>query len=352
MEVGVITLGDNRPDPQTGRQRSPAEHHREVLDLAVRAEALGFDSFHVGEHHGCDYITSSPSVVLGAAAALTDRIRLSTATALLPIHDPVRFAEDYATVDVLSNGRAEVIVSRGILPRSYGDFGYDYHRSRALFRENIEVVLDLWREENVSRPCEFRPAIDGYTVQPRPVQRPNPPLWIGGGFSEKSVLLAAELGLPLTLPSVTAPPTAFVPLVETYRERFQDRGTGGPRVAALSHTHCAADRETARQRYGRRYVEYMNWVVRSLVPWGFAPVLKPGEQPPPAPAFDFEKAVDGGPVVAGSPQQVLDRLSEFREACGLDRQLLHVDNGSLPQEELFDSLELMATEVIPHLQGS
>ena len=179
MEVGVITLGDNRPDPLTGRLRTPHEHHREILDLAGKAESLGFDTFHVGEHHGCDYITSTPAVVLGAAAALTERIRLSTATALLPIHDPVRFAEDYATVDVLSNGRAEVIVSRGILPRSYGDLGYDYAKSRELFRENIELLLRFWREENVSWKGRFRTALDGYTVQPRPVQRPNPPLWVG-----------------------------------------------------------------------------------------------------------------------------------------------------------------------------
>ena len=352
MEIGVITLGDNRPDPLTGRQRTASEHHREVLDLAVQAEALGFDTFHVGEHHGCDYITSAPAVVLGAAAALTQRIRLSTATALLPIHDPVRFAEDYATVDVLSNGRAEVIVSRGILARSYGDFGYEYGKSGELFRENIELVLRLWREENVSWQGRFRRAVDGYTVQPRPVQQPNPPLWIGGGFSEESVLLAAEFGLPLTLPSVVMPPTAFVPLVEKYRERFQDRGFGGPRVAALSHLHCARDMDTARQRYGRRHMEYMNWVGQSLLPWGFAPVLPPGETPPSMPLFDFERAVNGGPTVAGSPQQVLDRLAEFKEACGLDRQLLHVDNGTLPQEEVFESLELTAAEVLPALKAA
>ncbi|MEM7017446.1 MAG: LLM class flavin-dependent oxidoreductase [Pseudomonadota bacterium] len=348
MKFGVITLGDNRPDPMTGRLRSAVEHHQEMLTLAEKAESLGFNSFHVGEHHGCDYITSTPSVVLGAVAARTERITLSTATALLPIQDPIRFAEDYATVDVLSNGRAEVIVSRGIIARSYVDFGVEYAKSRELFKEKIELVLQLWQEENVSWSGEHGRDINSYTAQPRPVQQPSPPLWVGGGFSEESVLLAAELGLPLMLPSVIMPPTKFVPFVEKYRDTFQDHGFGGPTVGALSHTHCAKDLDTVRKRYAPRHVDYMNWVSQQLMPWGLEPILPPGAKPPAIPLTDFEQVI-AGPTVAGSPQQVLDRLAEFKEALNLDRQLLHVDNGALPQEDVFESLEMIATEVLPHL---
>lgn len=350
MKFGIISLGDNRTDIITGRLRTAGQHHREILELANKAEDLGFDSFHVGEHHGCDYITSTPSVVLGAIAARTEKILLSTATALLPIHDPIRFAEDYATVDVLSNGRAEVIVSRGILARSYGDFGREYSNSRKIFKESIQLVLRLWREERVHWEGRFRKPINGYTVQPRPVQKPNPPLWVGGGFSEESVLLAAELGLPLMLPSVIFPPPHFMPLVEKYREMFQNQGHGGPLVGALSHTHCARDMATVRKRYAPRHVEYLNWVGQQLVPWGLEPVLPSGVNPPAVPATHFEDAIRSGPVVAGSPQQVLDRLCEFKEACGLQRQLFHVDHGALPQEDVFDSLELLASEVLPKLR--
>ena len=351
MRFGVMSLGDNRVDPLTGRLRTAVEHHREALELAVKAEALGFDSFHIGEHHGCDYITSTPSVLLGAAAALTERIRLSTATALLPIHEPLRFAEDYATVDVISNGRAEVIVSRGIIARSYPDFGCDYEKSRELFREKIQLVLQLWREEEVSWKGESRDPIDGYTVQPRPVQQPIP-LWIGGGFTEDSVLLAAELGLPLMLPSVIRPPTDFVPLIEKYRESFKDQGLGGPVVGALSHTHCARDFETARARYGPRHADYLDWVGQRLFPWGFEPVLPPGSKLPSMPPVDLEQAMTEGPLVLGNPQQVLDRLASFKQACGLDRQLMHVDAGALPQADLFESLELIAAEVLPELEAA
>ena len=349
MKFGIITLGDNRPDVLTGRMRTAVEHHEEGLQLAEKAEALGFNSFHVGEHHGCDYITSTPSVVLGAAAARTKKITLSTATALLPVHDAIRFAEDYATVDVLSNGRMEVIVSRGILARSYGDLGFSYDDSRALFKEKIQLVLELWRNENVSWKGEFRPPIDSYTVQPRPVQKPNPPLWIGGGFSEDSILLAAELGLPLMLPSVVLPPTLFAPMVEKYREQFQDRGFGGPQVGALSHTHCAKTLDIARERYAPRHMDYMDWVGQELMPWGLEPILPPDADPPSLPKADFEQARTEGPLVVGSPQQVIDRLAAFIEACALDRHLLHMDTGALPQDVLFESMEMMAEEVLPHL---
>jgi len=350
MKFGVISLGDNRPDPLTGKLRAAAEHHREVIELAERAEALGFDSFHVGEHHGCDYITSTPSVLLGAIAMRTREIQLSTATALLPVHDPIRFAEDYATVDVVSQGRAEVIVSRGIIARSYRDLGFEYKESRALFKENIELVLRLWREEEVSFEGGLRAPIESYTVQPRPVQKPNPPLWVGGGFSEDSILLAAELGLPLMLPSVIFPPTHFVDSVDKYRQTFRDRGFGGPQVGALSHCHCARDLDVVRERYAPRHVDYMNWVGQELMPWGFAPLMPPGSEPPAIPPADFEQAITSGPCVAGSPQQVLDRLAVFKEALDLDRQLLHVDNGAQPQEQVFESLERLATEVLPKLR--
>ncbi len=349
MRFGIISLGDNRPDPLTGRLRTAVEHHREVIELAEKAEALGFDSFHVGEHHGCDYITSTPSVVLGAAAMRTERILLSTATALLPVHDPVKFAEDYATVDVLSNGRAEVIVSRGILARTYGDLGYDYAQSRALFAEKIELVLRLWSEEDVHWQGELRSPLEGFTAQPRPAQQPHPPLWVGGGFTEESVLLAAELGLPIMLPSVIMPPPHFAPMVEQYRERFRDRGHGGPLVGALSHTHCAKDLDTVRERFAPRHLAYFEWVGQSLLPWGLAPVLPPGAEPPRIAPADFDASITTGPAVAGSPQQVLDRLAGFREAVGLDRQLFHVDHGTLPQEHVFESMEMLAAEVLPKL---
>jgi alkanesulfonate monooxygenase SsuD/methylene tetrahydromethanopterin reductase-like flavin-dependent oxidoreductase (luciferase family) len=349
MEFGIVSLGDHRPDPTTGAKISAAQHHQQIVDLAVKADALGFDSFHLGEHHGCDYISSAPPVVLGAIAARTERIRLSTGTTLLPTLDPVRVAEDYATVDLVSKGRAEIVAGRGIIPRTYVDFGLDYADSRALFRENLELLLRLWTEEEIDWEGKFRAPLRGFTAQPRPMQEPHPRVWVGGGFSEESVLMAAELGLPLMLPSVMQPVPAFAELVASYREHFQERGHGGPLVGGLAHCHVARDLDTVRERWAPQHGAYMNWVAQELIPWALEPILPPGAQPPAMPAFDFDQSIDAGPAVAGSPQQVIDKLSHFKQSVGLDVQLLHVDTGALPQEQLFESLELLAGEVVPKL---
>lgn len=349
MEFGIVSLGDHLPDPVTGRKISRVQHHQEIVELAVKADALGFDSFHLGEHHGCDYISSAPPVVLGAIASRTERIRLSTGTTLLPTLDPVRVAEDYATLDLLSKGRAEIVAGRGILPRTYLDFGQKYEDSHALFREKLELLLRLWTEEELDWEGQFRTPLRGFTAQPRPIQEPHPRVWIGGGFSQESVSLAAELGLPLMLPSVLQPISAFAELVDSYRERFQDRGHGKALVGGVSHLHVAKDLHTAIERWGPRHRAYMSWVSKELMPWAFQPILPAGAEPPVLPAFDLEHSIGAGPAVAGSPQQVIDKLAHFKRSVGLDVQLLHLDGGALPQALLFESLELLASEVVPKL---
>jgi alkanesulfonate monooxygenase SsuD/methylene tetrahydromethanopterin reductase-like flavin-dependent oxidoreductase (luciferase family) len=349
MEFGIVSLGDHRPDPVTGETSSRVQHHREIVELAVKADALGFDSFHLGEHHGCDYISSSPPVVLGAIASRTEHIRLSTGTTLLPTLDPVRVAEDYATLDLLSEGRAEIVAGRGIVPRTYLDFGHQPSESHDLFREKLELLLRLWTEREVHWEGRFRTALSGFTAEPRPVQEPHPPVWVGGGFSEESVTLAAELGLPLMLPSVLQPISAFAELVERYRERFVARGHGEAKVGGISHIHVAKDLDTVRERWEPRHRAYMTWVAEELMPWGFEPVLPEGAAAPQVPAFDFEHSIEGGPAVAGSPQQVVDKLAHFKTSVGLDVQLLHLDGGGMPQPLLFEAVELLASEVVPKL---
>ena len=348
--MGLMSLGDCRPDPITGTQKSATVHHLEIVELGVRAEELGFAAIHIGEHHLCDYTLSSPPVVLGALAARTQHIRLGTGTTLIGILDPVRAAEDYATVDVVSNGRLQMVAGRGVLARTYPDFGKRFEDSRALYEENVELVLKLWSEEDVRWEGRFRPALDGVTLQPRPVQRPHPPLWVGGGFSEESIQFAARAGLPLMLPSVLQPPSAFAAQVDAYRESFRDRGHGGPQVGALSHVHTAKDLDEARKRWAPRHTDYVDWVGGELLPWALAPVLPSGAKLPVMPPSDFETAIgENGPAVCGSSQQVLDRIGGYRDALGLDFYLCHVDHGALPQDILFESIEQLAQDVMPHL---
>jgi alkanesulfonate monooxygenase SsuD/methylene tetrahydromethanopterin reductase-like flavin-dependent oxidoreductase (luciferase family) len=352
MREGLLVLGDHLPNPHTGVKTTPAQRHRQIVELAVRCEALGFDSVWLGEHHLCDYILSSPPVVLAAIAERTTRMRLGTGVTLLGSLDPVRAAEDYATVDVLSDGRVEVVAGRGVLRRTYSDFGYDPDQSRELYDENVELLLAAWTHERAHFEAKHRPALGGVTVHPRPVQRPHPPLWIGGGSSFGSIDLAARLGLPLMLPSVLAPPAAFAPYVARYRQQFVANGPGRerPLVGACSHVHVARDSQTARARWRPFHMQYITWVTTVLIPWGGVNLAQrePRSTSPPTSAPDYDELLRG-PSVCGSPAEVADRIGAIRDQLGLDLHIAMFDHGGIDDDTLADATELFAAKVIPEV---
>ncbi|MBS1106964.1 MAG: hypothetical protein H6Q91_2466 [Deltaproteobacteria bacterium] len=326
MQVGLVSLGDCHDDPVAGTKTSPAQRHRAIVEEAVLAESLGFDAVWLGEHHSCDSVLAAPPVVLAAIAARTARIRLGANVTRLANLDPVRVAEDYATVDAISNGRVELSVGRGILVDTDEGFGQKSHESRERFRENLELLRRLWSETGVSWSGRFRAPLDRVTVEPRPVQAPHPPIWVGGESSPASVDLAVELGLPLMLPSVLAPPADFLPLVQRYRERWAAAGRdpAGARVACCNHVHVAANSRQARlapqDREGR--------ALRAV--------------------RDSERLLAG--IVCGSPGEVVDRIAATRETLGLDLHLSIFDGCGLPPAQVASTVELFATQVLPHVR--
>jgi alkanesulfonate monooxygenase SsuD/methylene tetrahydromethanopterin reductase-like flavin-dependent oxidoreductase (luciferase family) len=265
---------------------------------------------------------------------------------LLGSLDPVRAAEDYATLDALSGGRVEVVAGRGVLRRTYRDFGLDPDTSREQFREHVELLLRLWTERDVRWSGRFRAPLDGVTVTPEPVQKPHPPLWVGGGSSNDSIDLAARHGLPLMLPSVLAPLEAFQPLVERYRERFVPGPAGArPRVGACSHVHVGEDSAAARARWRPYHMSYVNWV-HGLIAWGGVNLSAPTPAAAAPIGLDYERML-AGPSICGSPAEVADRICAMRERFGLDVHLAMFDHGGMPEKLAFETLELFGARVLP-----
>lgn len=341
MEIGLLTLGDLLPDPATGVCRNDAQRHRAIVEMCVRAEGLGFDIVHLGEHHGNGYQLSAPPVVLAAIGERTSRLRLSTGVALAPHLDPVRMAEDYATLDCLSGGRTEIVAGRGsFFARTFEYFGQDSGQSRALFDEHVELLVRLLREEEVSHPAgKLRPPLQGFTSRPRPVGQL--PVWLGGGASKETPLLAARLGLPLMLPSVFAAPDAFAQFAQVFRDAWQEAGhPGTPLVGACAHCHVAPTSQQARATFEPHYRQYWAWVQELVLAY------TPRARPLP---FDFDEMLTG-PAICGSPAEVIDRIGHWKDVLGLDRLAFMFDLGGIPVPVMDEAMDLFASEVLPEVR--
>lgn len=329
-----MTLGDLLPDPTTGQVATESERHRSFVDQAVLAEQVGFTSVHLGEHHFSDYILSSPPVVLAAIGERTETLKLSTAVALAGNLDPVRVAEDYATVDVLSGGRAELVLGRGSLfTRTYAGFGQDVETARSRYDESVRLLVRLLTETKVSWEGDYRSPLSEHTTRPRPAA--PIPIWIGAA-SPGSAHLAAELGCSLMLPSVFGTPELFVPVVDMYQQRWEELGRdwADARVGACSHMHVATTQQHAIKAWEPHYRHYWEFVGTLLGPhnnW---------------PEFDYETLL-AGPAICGSPEAVVDRMGEWRELLRLDRHLCMFDLGGMPSDETNTAIELFGTEVLP-----
>jgi alkanesulfonate monooxygenase SsuD/methylene tetrahydromethanopterin reductase-like flavin-dependent oxidoreductase (luciferase family) len=324
VDVYLLILGDHLPDPRTGRAPSEPDRVRAIVDQAVAAEQAGFTGVAIGEHHFTRYIVSAPELLLAAIAARTTTLRLSTGVTLLAHHDPVRVAEELATLDVLSAGRAELIVARGVSKETDVAFGIAPSDLRPRFHEYLRLLLKLLQEENVTWRGTFRSPLEGVTTTPRPVQRPHPTLWVGSG-SAASADFAAELGMPLMLPSTLRDPGVYVDVVAGYRR--DDPG----RVALPSHVFVAE--RGARERW-RPYLE------------AYAAFASPWRGD--GNAIDIDMLMEGA-AICGDPGEVADRLNAQQKLLGLDAHLVLIDIGGLPREEVLTAIRLFGEQVIPRL---
>lgn len=342
MKLLAADLLLNAPDPATGRPADPHERIAEAVRGAVWAEEVGFDGIGIGERHAAPFLSSAPTVLLAHIAALTSRVRLVSTVTVLPLLDPVRVAEDFATIDSLSGGRVDVIIGKGNDPVQNRLFGYELDDQWRLNREKYELLRRLWHEESVTwdgGDGAVRPPLTDATTLPRPVQQPIP-VWHGSASSTESTELAARFGEPIFSANAFHPTKKYTDLVLHYRERLAAHGhdpesgivgvgCGGVYVSERSQDAV----EAMRPRY-RAFLE--------------SPAAKHN-----APEFtDVEDAIERGPLLVGSPEQVVEKLARWDAGFGgVEVLQLNLQGIGVPAEEHRATLELFLDRVAPVLRA-
>ncbi len=309
---------------------------QELIEEVVLADELGLDVFGIGEHHRPDFLVSSPAVVLGAAAVKTERIRLSSAVTVLSSEDPVRVFQDFAEVDLLSGGRAEIMAGRGSFIESFPLFGYDLDDYDELYAEKLELLLELREKTVVSWSGRHRPALAQAGVWPRPVQEPLP-VWVAVGGSPQSVIRAGTLGLPLTIAIIGGQPECFVPLVELYRDAVGRAGhdPSRARLAINTHAFVGATAAQADAAFAAPYLAMMNRIGRER-----------GWPPSGRPQYEALRAPDGA-LAVGSPEQVAEKILFEHDLFGHDRYIAQMSVGAVAHMDVLRSMELFGTQVAP-----
>ncbi len=334
MELGIYTFAETTPDPRTGQTVTPAQRLADLLEEIELADRLGLDVFGVGEHHRPEFAVSAPAVVLAAAAARTTRIRLTSAVSVLSSDDPVRVFQDFATLDLLSGGRAEIMAGRGSFIESFPLFGHDLDDYDELFAEKLELLLALRASEHVAWSGRHRPALDGQGVYPRPLQDPLP-VWVAVGGTPQSVVRAGALGLPMALAIIGGLPERFVPFAELHRRAAAEYGHPAPALSINAHGFVADTSRAAADEAFPAYRTVMDKVGRER---GWPPMTRA--------QFDASLDVRGANLV-GSPEQVAEKILFQHELFGHDRFLVQFSVGTLPHASIMRSIELFATEVAP-----
>jgi probable LLM family oxidoreductase len=330
MELGVATFAD------LSSGVSPQERMRQLIEEIRLAEQLGLDVFAIGEHHRPDFLVSSPATVLAAAAVLTERIRLSSAVTVLSSDDPVRVFQQFAHVDLLSGGRAEIMAGRGSFIESFPLFGYDLDDYDELYAEKLDLLLRIREQEYVSWTGAHRPPLHDAGIWPRPVQNPLP-VWVAVGGSPQSVIRAGTLGLPLTVAIIGGPYARFAPLVELYRQAFAAARHDGaqPTVAINTHAFVGQTSAAADSAFAAPYLAVMNRIGRER-----------GWPPSGTREYQALRAPDGA-LAVGSPEQVAEKLLAEHEVFAHQRYVAQMSVGAVAHADVLRSMELFGTEVAP-----
>ncbi len=338
MQVGIDSFA--AAFDETSRAVNPSERLQDLVKQIERADQIGLDAFGVGEHHRRDFLDSAPAVILGAAAARTQRIRLTSAVTVLSAADPVRVFQEFATLDLLSQGRAEMVVGRGSFVEAFPLFGLRLEDYDSLYAEKLDLLLKIRDNEHVHWSGEYRPALTGQGVYPRPLQNPLP-IWVGVGGTPESFVRAGVLGLPLMVAIIGGETRHFRPLIDLYREAGRRAGHSPDQLKVGIHSlgYVAETRQQAADDFFPGYARAFTDVGKER---GWRPVTRAD--------FDAQRGSQGA-LIIGDPEEVVKKIIRHSKALGgISRITFQMNAASLPHVKLMRAIELIGTQVAPALR--
>jgi probable LLM family oxidoreductase len=341
FEIGIYTLADIAKNPITGKTISAGGRIHEIIEAAKLADEAGLDVFGVGEHHRLDYAVSSPQMVLSAIAQATKNIKLTSTTTVLNTTDPVRLFEDFATLDLISGGRAEITAGRGAFVESFPLFGYDFNDYDALFEEHLQLLMELNKRERVTWSGKHRSALNNAEIAPRPEQA-QLPISVGVGGTPSSARRAGRYGTGLAIAMIGGTHERFLPLIDAYREAGYHAGftDGQLKITVTGHGYIANSMEQARDEFYPYYAHYLKLIQEQR---GMRSGILPREV--------FEQMTGPESVMfIGSPQEVIEKVLYQHELYGHSRFMLQTDIGGMPFKNIAKTIELLATKVAPVLR--
>ena len=332
IEFGLYSIGDHLLDPLTGSRISAEQRIHELIEASKLAEEAGLDVFAVGESHQTHFTTQAHTVILGAIAQATNSIKIASSATVLSVSDPVRVYEDFATIDLISKGRAEIVAGRGSRIGAYSLLGYDVHDYEELFEEKLELLMKLNDEEKVTWQGQFRAPLENAMILPQP-QNGHLPIWRAVGGPPASAIKAGYAGIPMMLTTLGGPAINFKPSVDAYREAAQRSGFD-PTTLPIATTSLFYTAETSQDAL-REYYPYLDVGMQALRGGGY-------------PKQQFAQSIDTrDALMVGSPQQIIEKMLYQHELYGHQRFMAQIDFGGVPFDKIMKNIELIATEILP-----
>lgn len=340
MEIGIDSFAGLANDEPNSLRTDRARAMEELLARMEYADQMGLNVFGIGEHYRKEFLDSAPTLILAAAASRTKQITLTSAVTVVSAGDPVRIFQNFATLDLIANGRAEIVAGRGSFTEAFPLFGYDLSDYDAVFAEKLDLLLKIREEEEISWKGKFRPELIKQSIYPRPVQE-QIPIWLGVGGTPGSFVRAGMLGLPLMVAVIGGQTKRFRPLVDLYREAYQQAGHDPAKMKVGLHSlgFVGDDTEQSMDTYYPGYKKIFDAVGKER---GWPPVNRAG--------FNAQ-AGPSGAIVIGSPEEVADKILRHSEALGgIDRFTFQMDNAGLSHDQLLHAIQLIGKEVMPRVQ--